>query len=126
MSLSPLLTITEWHGIRAFAAAILALIGVLRWLAHGMHNLARSCRSLADRNNGPSVRARIRTVEDGSARQVLVLWFDDGRGRAGPMFFARRLLLLPITCHPSRSIPIPLARYRPELGVGRIRQHLEF
>src|SRR3954447_11692603 len=126
MSSSPLLTITEWHGFRAFVAAIVALIGGLRLLAHGLRNLARPWRSAAGVGDSPSLWARLRSVDDSFARQVPVLWFDDSRGREGPTFGALCLQSLPIICNPNRSFSIPLTIHRPEPGFGRPRQQLEF
>jgi hypothetical protein len=122
MSLSPLLTITEWHGFRALVAAIIALISVVRLLAHGLRNLACNWKSFAGPNNSPTFWARVRSIDDGLARQVPVLWFDNGRGREGPTFAVPRLQPLPIVCNPNRSFSIPLVICRPEPGFGSPRQ----
>src|SRR3982750_3639237 len=102
MSLSPLLTITEWHGFRALIAAIVALIGAVRLRAHGLRKLACNWRSLLGPDDGPSFWARLRSVDDGLARRVPVLWFENGRGREGPSC-ALYLQPLPIDCNPNRS-----------------------
>lgn len=125
MSLSPLLTITEWHGFRALIAAIVALIGAVRLLAHGLRKLACSWRSLAGPDNGPSFWARLRSVDDGLARRVPVLWFDNIRGCEGPIY-APCLQPLPIDCNPNRSLPVPLVIHRPLPGFGSPRQQLKF
>src|SRR3954447_1124534 len=126
MSSSPLLTITEWHGFRAFVAAIVALIGALRLLAHGLRNHTRRWRSAAGTDDSPSFWARLRSVDDSLARQVPVLWFDNSRGREGPKFGALCLQPLPIICNPNRSLSIPLTIRRPEPGFGPPRQQLKF
>src|SRR5689334_25237032 len=126
MSSSPLLTITEWHGFRVLAAAMIAFIGALRMLAHGLRNFAPSRRPFYVSDESLSLWLRIRSMNDALSRRVPVLCFDDGRGREGPIFGAPCLQPLSIVCDPNRSILTPLASHRREPRFGWPDQHTEF
>ena len=116
MSSSLLLTITESHGIRVLAAAIISIVGAIRVLGYGLRNLVRRKLQFAEQEADQPFWSYLLEGGNACARRVPVLWFDTSGGREGPI--VRGLAPQLVYCNLSYSQAHPLSNERTPDGRG--------